>query len=231
MSQRAYSRRKAKGLVAEMQALILRPVSFFEVLPEQSESRSWLMAAFLILALVGYSAVQQLAALPPDFSTSTANPVQQQVVTGLMAASRLIIAWIGQALVLIPVALFSKKSPRFALNLHIAIWSSLPFAILSIIQIAYIWAGGPIGGSGLAPLLSTILPFEMQMSNMGIFLLNMAEHLTLFGVWNLALLYLGGRYSLEGSSPIVLLFLLLWLIILLLIPTTIEILSMPATVF
>ena len=232
MSQRPYTRRKAKGLLAEIQQVILHPVAFFEALPEQGDSRSWLMVAFLILALIAYSAIQQAALLPADFSTTTsANPVQQQVLTGLMAASRLIIAWIVQAVMLMPIALFSKKSPRFALNLHIAIWSSLPFAILALIQIAYLWAGGPIGGSGIAPAISSVLPYDMLSSNLGILIINFAEHFTLFGIWNLILLYLGGRYSLQGNGLIVAGLLLLWLILLFLVPTMIDISSSPAVTF
>lgn len=231
MSQRPYTRRKAKGLFAEIQQLVLHPVAFFEALPEQGDSRTWLMVAFLILVLIGYSAIQQAALLPEDFSQTTGNPVQQQVVTGLMAASRLIIAWLAQAILLLPIALFSKKSPRFALNLHIAIWSSLPFAILAIIQLAYLWAGGPIGGSGIAPALSSVLPYDMLTSNLGILLINFAEHFTLFGIWNLILLYLGGRYSLQGNGVLVFGLLLLWLIVLLLVPTMIDIASTPAPSF
>jgi hypothetical protein len=230
MSQRAYSRRKSKGFIAEIQQVILHPVAFFEALPEQTESRSWLMAAVLILVLLAYSAVQQKAAIPEDFTMTSANPVQQQVVTGLMAASGLIIAWLAQALLLLPLALLSKKAPKLSLNLHIAIWSSIPFALLALIQIAYLWAGGPIGGTGLAPLLMSMLPYEMLNSPLGFFLLNLAEHLTLFTLWNLALLYLGARHSIQGAKGnqgLVLLFLLVWLLLLLLVPTVMDSLSAP----
>jgi hypothetical protein len=225
MSQRVYNRRKAKGFFAQVQQVILHPVAFFEALPEQAESRTWLMAAFLILLLIGYSAVQQKAAVPEDFSMSTSNPVQQHVITGLMAAFGLMIAWLVQAALLLLVAILSQRKANFALNLHIAIWSSLPFALLAMIQIAYIWAGGPIGGAGLAPAISSVMPYETMTSVWGIFLLNVAEQFTLFGLWNLALLYLGARHSIQGAKGnigIVLAFLLIWLILLLIVPTIIE---------
>jgi hypothetical protein len=225
MSQRVYNRRKTKGFFAQVQQVILHPVAFFEALPEQGESRTWLMAAFLILLLIGYSAVQQQAAVPEEFSMSTSNPVQQQVITGLMAAFGLIIAWLVQAALLIPVAILSKRNANFALNLHIAIWASLPFAILAMVQIAYLWAGGPIGGAGLAPAISSVMSYETMTSAWGIFVLNFAEQFTLFGLWNLALLYLGARYSIQGakgSIGIALAFLIVWVILLLLVPTMIE---------
>jgi hypothetical protein len=231
MSQRVYNRRKAKGFFAQVQQVILHPVAFFEALPEQGESRTWLMAAFLILLLIGYSAVQQKAAVPEDFSMSASNPVQQQVITGLMAAFGLMIAWLVQAALLIPVALLSQGKANFALNLHIAIWSSLPFALLAMIQIAYIWAGGPIGGAGLAPAISSVMPYETMTSAWGIFLLNMAEQFTLFGLWNLALLYLGARYSMKGNLGIVLLFLLVWVFLLLMVTSLVDVMSVPSATF
>jgi hypothetical protein len=225
MSQRVYNRRKAKGFFAQVQQVILHPVAFFEALPEQAESRTWLIAAFLILLMIAYSAVQQKAAVPEDFSMSTSNPVQQQVITGLMAAFGLMIAWLVQAALLLLVALLSQRKANFALNLHITIWSSLPFALLAMIQIAYLWAGGPIGGAGLAPAISSVMSYETMTSAWGIFLLNVAEQFTLFGLWNLALLYLGSRHSIQnakGSMGIVLAFLIIWVILLLLVPTIIE---------
>jgi hypothetical protein len=234
MSQRVYNRRKAKGFFAQVQQVILHPVAFFEALPEQAESRTWLMAAFLILLLIAYSAVQQKATVPEDFSMSTSNPVQQQVITGLMAAFGLMIAWLVQAALLLPVAILSQRKANFALNLHITIWASLPFALLAMIQIAYLWAGGPIGGAGLAPAISSVMPYETMTSAWGIFLLNMAEQFTLFGLWNLALLYLGARHSIQGAKGnlgIVLAFLLIWLILLLIVPTIIETMTVQQAVF
>ena len=234
MSQRAYSRRKAKGFFAQVQQVILHPVAFFEALPEQAESRTWLMAAVLILLLLAYSAVQQKATLPEDFSMSSANPVQQQVITGLSSAFGLVIAWLAQAALLLPLAILSKKTPNFALNLHIAIWSSIPFALLALIQIAYVWAGGPIGGAGIAPVLSSILSYDTLTSVWGVFILNFAEQFTLFGLWNLALLYLGARHSIQGSKGnlgIVLLILLIWVILLLAVTTTIDMMSVPQAAF
>jgi hypothetical protein len=231
MSQRVYNRRKTKGFFAQVQQVILHPVAFFESLPEQAESRTWLMAAFLILLLIGYSAVQQAAAVPEDFSMSSSNPVQQQVITGLMAAFGLILAWLVQAALLIPVAILSKRKTNFALNLHIAIWSSLPFAILAMIQIAYLWAGGPIGGAGLAPAISSVMSYETLSSAWGIFLLNLAEQFTLFGLWNLALLYLGARHSIKGNLGIVLAFLLIWVFLLLMVTTVVDVTSVPSATF
>jgi hypothetical protein len=230
MSQRVYNRRKTKGFFAQVQQVILHPVAFFEALPEQAESRTWLMAAFLILLLIGYSAVQQQAAVPEDFGMSTSNPVQQQVITGLMAAFGLIIAWLVQAALLIPVAMLSKRKANFALNLHIAIWSSLPFSILAMVQIAYLWAGGPIGGAGLAPAIRSVMPYETMTSAWGIFVLNFAEQFTLFGLWNLALLYLGARHSIKGNLGIALAFLIIWVILLLLVPTMIETMTVQQTI-
>lgn len=228
MSQRASSRRKAKGFFAESQELLLRPIAFFERLPEQGDSRTWLFAACLILFLVGYSAVQQIAPTLDEFS---ANPVQQQVIAGLMAASRLLIAWLVQALLLLALSILSRKQARFALNLHIAIWSSLPYAILAIIQIAYLWAGGPIGGTGLAPLISEILPYEQSSSPLGIILLQAAQHLTLFSFWNLALICIGAMVSLRAKAFILVIVILVWILLVLLVPTFITILSQPQTGF
>lgn len=228
MTQRAASRRKSKGFFAESQELLLRPFAFFERLPEQGDSRTWLFAAALILVLVGYSAVQQSAPMLDEFA---GNPVQQQVIAGLMAASRLLLAWLVQALLLLALSILSRKNPRFSLNLHIAIWSSLPYAILSIIQIAYLWAGGPIGGTGLAPLMSEILPYDALTSPLGIILLQAAQHLTLFSLWNLALLCIAALVSLRAKPLFLFVIILVWILLLLLVPSFFAILSQPQTGF
>ncbi|MCU0481722.1 MAG: YIP1 family protein [Anaerolineae bacterium] len=48
-----------RGLIAQMSTALFQPITFFETLPSMRQTRQWLWIGFIILALIGVSAVQQ----------------------------------------------------------------------------------------------------------------------------------------------------------------------------
>lgn len=62
----ALARSRPRGLVGQISLVLLEPGAFFRALPFVENSRQWVWAALLILALVGISAVRQDALLNGD---------------------------------------------------------------------------------------------------------------------------------------------------------------------
>ncbi|HRE49507.1 MAG TPA: hypothetical protein PLD47_17410, partial [Aggregatilineales bacterium] len=65
--------------------------------------------------------------------------------TALLAGTRLALMWGGMAILLSLVSLLQGRAPDMALNLHVAIWSSLPLGVMALLQIIYYGMGGAVG--------------------------------------------------------------------------------------
>jgi len=235
MSQTGYRRRRqSQGLRAQMQQVILHPVAFFKGLSQETpETRTWLWAALLILVLVGYATVQSgdvstASGVPVSTTAITptnTNNVQADLVTGLTAAALLVVAWLAQATLMIPIRLINQKPPQFARQLKIAIWASVPLALIALLRLALFAIGlesGYQGISGIFVRYPDLWNWENLSPPMQIFILQIASHLTIFSLWNAILLYLGIKDGIACSRWSAWLFLAMWIIALLLIPTVFE---------
>lgn len=177
------------------------------------------MAGLLVLALTGFAAVQRksMETVVDPFAVAPSGAADSWT-TALVAASVVVISWLAQALLLCEVSLLNGKMPQFGLNLRITIWSSLPLGLMALLQLIYYAAGGLSGAPGISGVL-TIQPFYMEQSaTVQALLLALASQLTLFWLWNLALLYLGGRHALNGKRLAALLVIVAWVLLLILIP-------------
>lgn len=238
MSQRGYRRRRqATGLVGQLQQVILHPVAFFKTLPETatSESRTWLWAALLILAIIGTAAVQQDKTLVDTAVTASTTAVlasedstlQADLVTGLSAASLMVVAWVGQAILMIPIALLAGKRPQFNLKVQIAIWASVPLALIALVRIILFAIGLESGYQGISGIFlrnPELWGWETTTAPMQLFILNIASHISIFGLWNLILLYYGVKYCIVDNLWLCLLFIVMWVLSVFLIPTILDIL-------
>lgn len=155
---------------------------------------------------------------PPDLpgssggSASSSN-VSRTVMTALLAAGGVVLAWFIQAIVLSEVSLINGARPSFGRNFQIAVWASVPLGLMLLIQQIYFAAGGEPGLVGLSLLLERWEGFATLPAFSQAVLMTFFTNLTLFWLWSLILLYLGGRYVLNGKRAAVLLVVVAWVII------------------
>ncbi|HRF97637.1 MAG TPA: YIP1 family protein [Aggregatilineales bacterium] len=64
-----------RGLVAQISTALFQPMTFFETLPPMRQTRQWLWVGFVILAMIGLSAVQQATAQPATTEGITDIPI------------------------------------------------------------------------------------------------------------------------------------------------------------
>jgi hypothetical protein len=245
--------RRPRSLWGSITTVLVQPIVFYQAFPA---ARQWLVVAAIILALYGFSAVNQPSAetttetpafeapvfsdpsggmgvpsgieggfIPPtDVGGGGANPpaqssnVSRTVMTALLAAGGVVLTWFIQALILSEVSLINGIRPSFGRNFQIAVWAAVPLGVMLLIQQIYFAAGGEPGQMGLSLLLerwngyATLPPFSRAV------LMTLAANFTLFWLWSLVLLYLGGRYVLNGKRAAVLLVVVVWVIISVLLP-------------
>lgn len=155
--------------------------------------------------------------LPPDAGgpagTDTAPNVSRTAMTALLAAAGVLLAWLIQAFLLCEVSLINGVRPSMGRNLQIAIWASVPLALMLVIQQVYFAIGGSPGQMGLSLLLEKWAGFQTLPTFSQNVLTILTTNFTLFWLWNLALLYLGGRYLLNGRRTAVMLVIVAWIII------------------
>ena len=248
-----YSRRP-RSLWSNLTSALMQPVVFYRAFPV---SRQWVWVAAIILALNGFSAVNQPTPSdnasppvesPPVFSESgegrgvptgiegsgggfvlpndigvpteaaPAPNVSRTVMTALLAAGGVVLAWFIQAVILSEVSLIKGVRPSLGRNLQIAVWASVPLGLMLLIQQIYFAAGGEAGHMGLSLLLERWGGFTMLPTFSRAVLMTLATNFTLFWLWSLVLLYFGGRYVLNGSPAAVLLIVVVWVIISVLLP-------------
>lgn len=242
MTTMPQSQMPAPGFIGRLSMALFRPVQFFRMLPPLGLNRHWLWVAFLILALVGFSAVEQTKAPAPSadlgggmpFSdgmsdmpfpmdpggmplpgggSATGGGSNDSWLTALTAVGVMVLQWGALTLLLAEVTLFNGYRPQFSRNAQIAIWSSLPLGLMAGLQLLFQMGGGQIGQVGFTGFL-TDWPTYLEADLYGKSLLyGIAANLTLFSLWRLALLYLGGRYALKGKRFAVWVVVLAWIVI------------------
>lgn len=260
-------RRRTRGLLSQISAVLLQPVYFFRTLPHLSETRQWLWAGLIILFLIGFSAVRynvvsQAGATdetntppPIDFGgglegdggipipggdlgggidfggipdpsaggggESPATPEQnlsETLTIGFIAASEIVVNWLIISVLLIIVSLLRGRLPRFGHNFQIAIWATLPLAVMALLQVLFYAAGGTTGQPGLAGLLLDWEFYQQQSPLAQDIMYSLAIRLTVFWMWTLALLYFGARNALQGPRLGAMLIVVFWAAIVVLVP-------------
>ncbi|HVU11853.1 MAG TPA: YIP1 family protein [Phototrophicaceae bacterium] len=153
----------------------------------------------------------------PNFA-STTNTASNSFMNALLAASGVIVLWAGEACFLSLVCMLRGYAPKFGKAIQIAVWSSLPLAVMLALRYAYYANGGSGGALGLSLLLDNWSGYAALPDYARRVLAVFMSNLTLFWLWSIVLLYLGGRYALGGSTSMVLLIVALWIVASTLIP-------------
>ncbi|MEO8396803.1 MAG: YIP1 family protein, partial [Chloroflexota bacterium] len=151
--------------------------------------------------------------------SASAPDVSKTVMSALLAAGGVLLGWLIQAFALCEVPMINGKRPSLGRNLQIAVWASVPLALMLVIQQIYFAIGGTPGQVGLSLLLERWQGFASLPTFSQSFLTTLATNFTLFWLWNLLLVYLGGRYVLTGKRAAVALVVVMWVIVGALLPT------------
>lgn len=158
----------------------------------------------------------------PTATTTDSSDETPTIMTSLLAATDLLVIWTGQALLLCLVVMARGYAPHLSRSFQIAVWASLPLALMLILRQLLFSSGGEGGTLGLTALLDYWDGYGDLSVGMQNAIAMFASNLTLFWVWNIALLYFGARYALGGKRPIVILILAIWIIISTAVPAFIS---------
>jgi hypothetical protein len=150
--------------------------------------------------------------------TASARSITETTIIALIAASSLVLAWLLQAFVLLPVPMFNGYAPSLARNIQVVVWASVPLGLLALIQLIYYAVGGSVGDIGVSILLERWAAYATLPPFLQALLHSLSLHLTLFWLWSLILLYVGARNALGGRWWAAALIWLIWLTLVLLIP-------------
>jgi hypothetical protein len=146
-------------------------------------------------------------------STGATSSITDTLTTGIVAASGIFVGWLILMVLLSEVSLLRGRAPRFGQNFQIAIWSSLPLALMALLQILYYAAGGTVGKPGVSGLLDQWSDYASQPPFVQALLLSLASSITIFFLWKLMLLYFGARFALNGRRWSALLVVILWVVV------------------
>lgn len=135
------------------------------------------------------------------------------LMTSILAATDLLVLWTGQALLLSIVIMAKGYMPNISRSFQIAVWASLPLALMLILRQLFFASGGEGGSIGMITLLETWDGYSDLSVAMQQFLAIFTSNLTIFWVWNMTLLYIGARYALRGSRVLIVMILALWMIL------------------
>lgn len=223
-----FQRNRRRGVWSQIGAVLLHPVAFFRGLPPLGQTRQWLWVALIILALVGFSAVEQqngiapgaAPALPGDLSSS--NNVTDTWTAALTAASGVIVQWLLMGILFMEASLLSGQRPSYSAGLHIAIWASIPLGIMAALQIVYMLAGGSISAPGVAGVVAIVPGYGALPSLLRATLDGLAGQFTLFWLWSLVLIYTGLRHTLQTRWAAALFTVLTWAGLVVLVPVIIN---------
>lgn len=250
---------RPRSLVQQFTTVLTRPVLFFRTMPPAGESRQWMVAALLILALVGVVAVrhQTLSASgtagdpsgeipfdpglggefggggdfggefggggdfggpPPGVDPSTggggtaASTTTDDLTTALVVGADVVVGWTTLALILTVVPMFNGVAPKLGVGFQVAVWATVPLALMAAIQLLYYAGGGQPGAQGLAGLLPDLDFYNTMPPLLQAVTLSLASKFTLFWVWSIALAYYGARHALDGKIYIVPVVIVIWVV-------------------
>lgn len=203
-------RRKQRNIFAQMRDALITPVSFFSHLHDRLDDRSWLWASLIFALLLGLNAVRASNAvtpLQPDIS--------DQVVFALQAVIPLFLAWVAQIMLMALSSLLTGTKPHFSRMLNIVVWASSPYALMALIQLAYVAAGGTLATDNLNGLLQA----SDDSGELAVLLGVIGYSLRIYAFWNLGLLWVGMRRTLNLPAWAAAVMLLLWVLTAIAVPT------------
>lgn len=130
------------------------------------------------------------------------NPAEDWT-TALIAASNIVVMWAIVTLLLAVVSLLRGVPPQWNHNIQIAIWASVPLGLMAALQLVYFFAGGTAGEPGMAGLLPEWDAYADLPESQQALALSLASRATLFSLWTVVLVYMGGRQALRGQRWVV----------------------------
>jgi len=164
----------------------------------------------------------------PSVSESPAtNDVSSTWVTALISGSHIILGWFVLALFLCEIPLFNGVRPSYGQNLQIAIWTTVPMGLMAGLQLIYYAAGGTLGADGVSGLLTLWEGYSTLPSFVQSVLISLTSRVTLFWIWTLVLVYIGGRTALEGKWWAVMIVVVAWVIVLAVMPVVTGAIAAP----
>jgi len=203
--------------------LIVQPRLFFRTL-STSNSQLWLLAAILILGVIGASAIRQQqlggsessgpvagAPVAPDINGGNGSPdISTTWTPALIAVSQVVLNWIFLSLLLMIVSLSRSAAPQLGQNFRMVVWANLPLGLMAALQLLFYASGGSPGKAGLSGLTRMLPGFANLPSISQSLLTTLSTYLTIFGLWTVILVYLGARNMLNGSPLVVIFVIALW---------------------
>jgi hypothetical protein len=157
-------------------------------------------------------------AIPGDTTGGGNANISTTWTIALLAGTTVIIGWFVLTVILSEVTLFNGRAPSLGQNFQIAVWASIPFALMAGLQLIYYAAGGKIGGAGLSGLLTEWSTYETLPSFWRSVILSLTSRFTLFWLWSLILIYVGARNTLHGKRWASLLVVVVWATLLVVVP-------------
>lgn len=155
-------------------------------------------------------------------AATTTTDSSSPTVLVLFAVGGLLATWFGQALLLSLVPMLNGYAPSLGRGFQLAVWASLPFAVMLILRQVNFSAGGTGGSIGLSALLSQWSDFNKLGELAQRIITTFMSNLTLFWLWNLALLYMGARFALKGSRLSAILIICAWIVTSSIVPALIT---------
>ena len=131
------------------------------------------------------------------------------------------------ALFLCEIPLFNGVRPSYGQNLQIAIWTTVPMGLMGRLQLIYYAAGGTLGADGVSGLLTLWEGYSTLPSFVQSVLISLTSRVTLFWIWTLVLVYIGGRTALEGKWWAVMIVVVAWVIVLAVMPVVTGAIAAP----
>jgi hypothetical protein len=215
------TRTRRRSFLSQFFAVILRPVAFFRDLPPLAESRQWLLAAVVLIAISAGSALY----MRPSGVEYTASETWTLVI---LTAVLTLAAWLALALLLALVSLFGGRRPRFGANLQIAVWSSVPFALMSLLGVLYVATGGQVLSAGLTRLVWQQEAVQTAPDALRLLILALFANITVFGLWHLIVAAIGARVALRGPLWGIAIVLLLWVAVTTAAPVVLDRVPLPS---
>lgn len=236
----AQTSRSPQGIMGQIAALLTQPKTFFRSMP-QGRHWLWIAGLVLAIFGFAASNQGQpdtttddasqsqgfnLTLLQDSTTTPTTNASAQPAATqsttnnadtntvlmsALQAASSVLIMWAGQVVLLCLIPMQKGHPPKVGHSLQIAVWASLPLALMLGLRQIYFAAGGTGGAVGLSLLLEKWDHYASLSSGAQRLLAAFMSNITVFWVWSLLLLYYGARHTLGGKYWVAALVIMIWI--------------------
>ena len=151
-------------------------------------------------------------------TTTAAVSSDTTLMTGLLAVCGVLVMWAGQTTALSLVTMLRGYAPQVGKCLQIAVWASLPLALMLVLRYAHFASGGSGGSLGISLLLTSWSGYSTLPTIVQRILAVFTSNFTLFWLWNLLLIYLGARFALGGRRIAVALIVAIWIVAATIVP-------------